>query len=297
MSDMKIHAPGNHIFHINHAGLERNYIVHVPSGYDGNRSLPLVLMLHGAGATAHVVMERTGWCRKSDEKNFIAAFPNATRFNMGKPPSFRDNPQRWNDGSMEHDEALTRIDDIGFITAVIDEIAQVFSINKHHIYLTGFSNGASMTFKFGERMSSRIAAIAPVAGHYFLETVRPERPISIIYITGTDDPYTPIEGGTVKMPWRIAHKKPPVRPMLKQWAVAMGCEREPELIFSDRGVTSLAYRGCAQNAEILCYLVEGLGHVWPGGEPELPLKIAGNPSDKLDGCAVIWDFFTRHPLI
>jgi polyhydroxybutyrate depolymerase len=293
---MDKHIPGNHLIHIAHDTFQRSCIVHVPERYDPGRIYPLVLMLHGAGATAAMVAGKTGWCQKADREDFIAAFPNATRFNMAKPPSFRDNPQRWNDGTIEHDEALKRVDDIGFITAVIDEIAKIYTVDKQRVYITGFSNGASMTFRLGGNLSSRIAAIAPVAGHSFLETVNPERPISIIYITGTEDPFTPIEGGTVKMPWRIAHQKPPVKAMLKKWAAALGSTGEPETILSNNGVTAFSYRGCAQNAEIVCYFVEGLGHVWPGGDPELPLKIVGKPSDKLDACSVIWEFFARHPL-
>ena len=46
-------------------------------------------------------------------------------------------------------------------------------IDQHRVYVTGFSNGAGMTFTLGSRFSDRIAAIAPVSSQSFAKVEAP----------------------------------------------------------------------------------------------------------------------------
>jgi polyhydroxybutyrate depolymerase len=128
-----------------------------------------------------------------------------------------------------------------------------------------------------------------------MDRVELKRPVPLIYIAGSHDPYTPIPGGSVKMPWRFSHLKPPVQPMLAKWAAANCGAGDPVKISSRRGIEAYAFN-CPVGAEVVYYIVEGLGHVWPGGKPELPEKIVGKSSKLLNGCEVIWEFFKRHSL-
>jgi polyhydroxybutyrate depolymerase len=61
------------------------------------------------------------------------------------------------------------------------------------------------------------------------------------------------------------------------------------------GVKEEIYDQCAKTGEVVYYTVEGLGHIWPGGQNRLPEKWVGKPSDKLHATDVIWDFFKQHP--
>ena len=65
----------------------------------GSTSMPVVIMLHGAGGTADIAVSQTGWDRKGAEEGFLAAFPEGTLRDPARPPEFRRNPQTWNDGS------------------------------------------------------------------------------------------------------------------------------------------------------------------------------------------------------
>ena len=188
-------SSGDHNITIRVGELDRHYTVHVPPGYNGKTSVPVVIMLHGGGGTGKAAATETGWGAKADKAGFLAVFPDAMPPDPTKPSRFRGNPQLWNDGSDRFYPGQKAPDDIGFVNAMLDEMIARFAVDQRQIFVTGFSNGASMSFRIGAELSNRIAAIAPVAGALWLEPLRLERPVSMIYITGTADPLNPIEGG------------------------------------------------------------------------------------------------------
>jgi polyhydroxybutyrate depolymerase len=145
-------------------GLERSAIVHVPAAYTPQRPSPLVVMLHGGGGTAKAALWETEWAVKAEKEGFLVAFPNARARDPAQPSSFAGNPQLWNDGSDRFYPGQKAPDDVSFIAAMLDELCAGFAIDRRRVFITGFSNGASMSFRVGAELSHRIAAIAPVAG-------------------------------------------------------------------------------------------------------------------------------------
>ena len=156
--------PGDHAFIIHLGGMDRHYTVHVPPRYDGKRPVPVVIMLHGGGGTGRAAAFETGWSAKADQAGFLAVYPEATPPDPAKPSQFRTNGQIWNDGSGRFHAGQRGIDDVGFLNAMLDEVAARFTVDPRRVFVTGFSNGASMTFRVGEELSHRVAAIAPAAG-------------------------------------------------------------------------------------------------------------------------------------
>ena len=191
-------SPGDHALALKVGDLDRHYTVHVPRTYDGKRPVPVVIMLHGGGGTGQGAARETLWNAKADQAGFLAVFPEATPPDLTKPGRFRGNPQTWNDGSGRFDAGRKGVDDIGFLNAMLDDLARRFTVDRRRIFVTGFSNGASMTFRVGEELSRRVAAIAPVAGACWADAPRLTRPVSMCYITGDSDPLNPLEGGEPK---------------------------------------------------------------------------------------------------
>ncbi len=290
---------GTYQFNANVDGRERTYLVYVPEGYDARKPLPVVIVIHGGGGTGRGTMEMTKIPAKADEADFLAIFPDGTAPFPSQPVEFMTNPQTWNDGSGRGYSGKRNIDDVGFINTMIDDVAVIFNIDQKRIYATGLSNGASMSFRLGVELSQRIAAIAPIAGHFWIEHPRSSRPVPMLYITGTDDPLNPIDGGPISVPWwGYSDSKPPVQDAIMKWVKLIGCPTKSEAIYNKDGVKAIAYRPCHGNAEVIYYTVEGLGHHWPGGksEPYLPERIVGKTSNKLIANDVIWDFFQKHPM-
>ncbi|MBI5395615.1 MAG: hypothetical protein HZA91_10000 [Verrucomicrobia bacterium] len=290
---------GDHNFTIKVGELERRYTVHVPPAYDGKTPVPVVVMLHGGGGTSKGAATETGWGAKADETGFLAVFANAMPPDPTKPGSFGRNPQLWNDGSERFYQGQNKVDDVGFINAMLDELLSKFAVDARRVFFTGFSNGASMTFRVGAELSRRIAAIAPVAGACWLEPLKLERPISMCYITGTADPLNLIEGGAPKLGAGASDKvrakaKPPVRDSILKWAKAVGCPTTPKATSESNGVRTETYGPGRDGAEVIYVTVEGLGHTWAGGKSLLPEFMVGKKSDKIKATDFIWEFFQKH---
>jgi polyhydroxybutyrate depolymerase len=292
--------PNHQELTINGGGLRRNCVVHVPTAYDKAKPIPLVIMLHGFGGTGANAVRETGWSAKADAETFIIAYPDATRPDTTKPQSFRDNPQAWNSGSEGRFYAEQHnIDDVAFIKSLIDRLKADYNIDTRRIFVTGFSNGASMAIRIGAELSDRIAAVGVGAGTCLTEKVKLTHGVSLCYITGTADTLNPLEGGRMKNALGKEDQKnppkPPVRVSIERWIAAIGCPKTPTQDETKNGVRTRRYGLGRDNSEIVFITVEGLGHIWAGGVNLLPEFLVGKPTNKLKATDVLWDFFKMHP--
>ena len=67
-----------------------------------------------------------------------------------------------------------------------------------------------LAFRLAAECADWIAALAPVAGHCWIDDPQPERPVPTLYLTGVDDPLIPLAGGRVRTPWGWVEEKPSV---------------------------------------------------------------------------------------
>jgi polyhydroxybutyrate depolymerase len=283
-------------------GVERRALVHLPPAYDGKAVFPVVLMFHGNGGTAESVVKETGWVAKSDAVGFVVVFPEGTRTDMTQPPKFGRNNPAWNDGSGRFHAGERNVADVAFIAALLDHLEAKFAVDKRRVFATGFSNGASMVFRAGLELSERIAAIAPVSGALWIAEPKAVQPVSLLYITGTADPINPLEGGTPKMASGSGFKgvpekaKPPVRETVQAWVKLLGCTPdERPLASSIEGITTVVHGGGRDGTEVIFTMIEGHGHIWPGGKSPLPKFILGKATSRLNATDAVWEFFQAHP--
>jgi polyhydroxybutyrate depolymerase len=276
-------TPGDHSLVLEVDGRPRRALVHVPPG--GPRPGPVVLLFHGAGATPEWMAGETGWSELADREGFVVVYPEGWRPDPSRPARFLANPPRWNDGSGRGGGA----DDVAFVRDLLDALGRQLPGGAARACVTGFSNGAGMAFRVAAELTERVIAVAPVAGHCWLPAPRPSRPVPTLYLVGTVDPLVPLEGGMVTSPWGLRLPRPPVRATLARWAEAIGCAAEPEEHGED-GIRRLSY---GPGGRLTAYLIEGLGHHWPGGRGQLAPRIAGPPSDRLRGTEALGGFFRR----
>src|SRR5262249_14997119 len=161
---------------------------------------------------------------------FIAVYPEATRPEMNKPADFLQNPPVWNDGSTGSFADIRKIDDVGFIRSVMDDVQSRYAVDPKRVFVAGFSRGGSMAFRLGAQISDRIAAMAQVAGRASIDSIVLSRPVSMIYITGTADPLNPYDGGKVMYPWGWSEQKPPVIDSINKWLAAASCGNAPQAL-------------------------------------------------------------------
>ncbi len=270
-------------------GRTRTYTVYVPSGYSGQQPAPVVVMLHGAGATGPGVIGETAWDRKAEQEGFLAVFPDAVRPDPASPPAYLTNPQLWNDGSDRVPDFLRTVDDVRFLDRLLTDLASKYAVDTRAVFLTGFSAGASLTFRAAALLPDRFAAIAPVAGPCWPLPVVPARRSSMptLFIAGTADPINPWNGGPVSLPWGT-FAQPPLLAGLEEWARRNGCAAGLKPTPGQPGIKVLS---CPDGRPLRAYLVEGLGHMWPGGQPQFPAAFIGTDPGTLPATDVIWAFF------
>jgi polyhydroxybutyrate depolymerase len=120
----------------------------------------------------------------------------------------------------------------------------------------------------------------------------------MLYVTGTSDTMNPLDGGLPKFAKtrrKIGGRaKPPVAEFVKRWADLLACPTSP-LIEKKAGVERRRFGPCRGGTEVELVLVDGTGHVWPGGRNKAPEWMMGPDSGTLDATAEIWRFFEKHP--
>ncbi len=275
--------------------LRRHYILFVPPNLDPKTPAPLVLMLHGAGGSAPGAATHYGWCELANKERFIVAFPEATRFDLTHEPSFVNNPPVWNDGSGRGFAGSNRVDDIGYLRVVLDDVAHKYNVDPNRLYCTGFSNGASMTFRAGVELSDRLAAIAPISGHLWQPDAKPAEKIPLFFLFGDADPLNPTEGGLVNGPWGGAERKPPLQRSVDCWIKFLGVDSATHTVRDELNVHATRYGDETGPHQIIVYTIHGLGHEWPGHGRVLPPILTGPTSNAVDATQLIWEFFKEHP--
>jgi polyhydroxybutyrate depolymerase len=277
-------------------GIERTYLVHVPLKYDGKTRVPVVIMLHGFGGNSKNGLEQGKWVEKSEQEGFLAIGLDGTLKHPTQRESFLNNPRSWNSGGLTNNSE-NMADDVGFINAAIDQVGADFSVDTNRIYVTGFSNGAAMTFRVGVELSDRIAAIAPVANSLLTNSDRLKYPVALLMIWGTADPLNPIDGGQVRRAGKISFR-PSAIDSWKKWGQLLHCSLTPQTIqtiYDRNGVKGQKFISCEANSEAAFYTIDGMGHNWPGGRNVLPERIVGKKSNAIDATDLIWEFFKQHP--
>jgi polyhydroxybutyrate depolymerase len=275
-------------------GLERTFLVHVPPTSSTTKPMPLLIVLHGGGGTGQGMVSLTfgGLNTLADNEKFIVVYPDGIA-------------NQWNDGREGNFTVVNReeIDDVGFISALIDHLSQKHKIDIQRIYATGISNGAMMSYRLACEVSNKIAAVAPVCGAMPLDSVSqcsPARPISVLVISGTEDRLVPWDGGSViGGRGRILS----VPDSVKYWVTYNQCSATPVITMEadtdpqdGTRVREEVYGQGKDGTEVILYAIEGGGHTWPGGLQYLSEVIIGRTSRDIDANAVIWDFFKRHSL-
>ncbi len=102
--------------HIKVGGRKRTFVVHIPDGLR-RKNLPVVIMLHGGGGNALQFERQTGMDAVADKNGFIAVYPDGT----GKGWSSR---YTWNAGRCCGYAEENHVDDVAFISQMIDTLAQ-----------------------------------------------------------------------------------------------------------------------------------------------------------------------------
>jgi polyhydroxybutyrate depolymerase len=268
------------------SGREREYLLHVPSSYDGSKPTSLVISMHGAALWPATQMETTRWNQVADRHGFIVVYPSGARL---APAPFLPALPAWRVTS-----EAGRNEDVRFISELIDRLEAAYNVDPSRIYADGLSNGGAMAYVLSCALPDRIAAVGVVAGAQVLpwSWCTGERPVPMIAFHGTADPLVPYGGGSS---WAAHETFQSVPEWTARWAHRNRCDPNAVQSQAATGVTRLEYANCAEDTPVVLFTIQGGGHTWPGGKP-MPRWMVGPTSDAIDATGEMWAFFDRHPL-
>ena len=227
-------------------GLQRTYLLHVPAGLE--RPNGLVLNLHGAGQTGFDQSVGTNYDAVANQHGFVVAYPDGIDMS-------------WADGRGASIPDRQGVDDVGFLSALIDRLTRDFGVPPGRVFVTGMSAGAFMANRLACDRADLVAAIAPVAGTLGSAVpCNPSKPVAVLAVHGTADPVVPYNGGP--MVGRGGASDIVSAPALaERWAAADRCAPPVDAPAAEgRRLTAV---GCAGGTEVELVSIDGGGHNWP----------------------------------
>lgn len=258
----------------------RPYDSKVPSNYDDKKNWPLVVLLHGYGANGIGQDVYFGLSLEMDRLGFLEAYPDGTYDSKNK--------RFWNATDVCCDFDKKNIDDVGYVDAIIDDMASRYRVDRKRVYVVGHSNGGFMSYRYACERSERIAAIVSLAGANFADAVnrcKPKSPVAVLQVHGDKDDAVPYDGGT-NMGWTI----PSALLSVQFWAGIGGCSSTPdqsapnmdlEVNLGGSETTVTRFPSCKPGGAAELWTIRGGSHI-----PVFPRSVWAN---------AVWGWFASHP--
>ncbi|MCT2562125.1 T9SS type A sorting domain-containing protein [Chryseobacterium herbae] len=261
---------------LQHSSGLREYSIYVPSNYNPQNPASLVLTLHGLGDNM-TNFRNIGFDVLAETNNIIVVCPQA----IADPFAGTS----WNSGAgLSLYTPNANVDDIGFLSSLIDKVKQNYSINPNKVFACGFSMGGFMTERLALVLNDKIKVFASVAGTFGnailpVAAGTPGRPVSIAHFHGTADNtigYTTNNYGssvdTMISYWKTNNQSvsTPVHTLL------------PDTANDGYSVDHYKYTSTVNNSVIELFKVNNAGHTWLSSQNDISYT------------QKIWEFFTRN---
>lgn len=265
--------------------LERTYLLYLPVAYDELTNIPLVIFMHGGGGSALQADSAYQFTAKANKEQFAIVYPEGVRSEgiLGA--------RTWNGGSCCAYAALNNINDVLFISTLIDTLIKKHPhLDSTRVYATGMSNGAIMSYRLACEIPHKIAAIAPVAGTLSYMRCNPSGTVPILHIHSILDESVPLNGGTGIFGFYF----PPVQDGLDKWIRFNACNPTAAINYDKNNLIYTLYNQC-EKSTIEYYITKDGGHSWPGG-----IKSRGGGdevSTAINATDLIWEFFKHYKLL
>ena len=262
-----------------HDNLYRSYITYIPAIYNTSDPTPLVFNFHGLTGNSSIAMWHADFRSIADTANFIIVHPQGLLNSSGET--------HWNVGQIG-----TSINDIDFISTLLDSLSLEYNIDSNRVYSTGMSNGAYMSYRLACELSDKIAAIAPVAGSYIsymLNSCNPTHSTPVLHIHGVADSSS------------IYYGKPGVESItsiISYWVNYNQCNTQSiftqiaNINLTDSSmVEHYAWKNGVNGVEVEHFKIIDGGHTWPGSN--FP-NSNGVTNYDINASVEIWNFFSRY---
>jgi polyhydroxybutyrate depolymerase len=272
-------------------GLVRNYFVYRPPNLAAGAHPPLVIVMHGYSGRASGVESHYHWDDEADAGGFVVVYPDGIE-------------RSWNSGNCCATALLQKVDDVKFLTTLVETLKTDEHVDPRRIYFSGMSNGALMSYRMACEAKFPIAAIGPVGGTLDIACPSPQA-TSVISINGRADRMIPFNGGKSVDPSTVGETArawrgnlPAIEDVMARWRSVDRCGK-PQTTVAKPVTTEIAT--CRGGRAVEEISIDEAGHQWPGGSPGDQAAIAvlakqgiyvDPPSTALNATHEIWQFFS-----
>jgi len=251
------------------SGITREYHIYVP---DQSKNAPVLMILHGHGGSFNQLLGLNGvksphklWLDIAKDENMILVVPN------GKAGS--DKKLGWNDK---------------------------YQADADRVYVQGISNGGLMSQRLAEEFPEKLAAVGVVVASRPMNSIckTSSHPLSILYMSGTDDPILPYEQGSI-----ITNRGEMMatEDAVQHWVARNGTNKTPSKVDfpningRDKSVVEkYTYTGGVNDTEVVLYKMIGAGHAEPSKVEKfgrIYLALVGAQNCDIEMAHEIWEFF------
>jgi len=256
---------------------ERPVYLEVPADYDNSAPTALLMVLHGYSANAYTQLAYTGLEALVEDQGILLVAPEGTVNSTGQ--------QFWNATDACCDNDGSGVDDVAYLTDLIDDISSVWNVDPARVYLFGHSNGGYMSYRMACD-TDRIAALISLAGATWKDTAMcdPAAAVSVLQIHGTADDLVLYAGdgdGPGASPGAVE--------TVTDWAGYDGCTGELALRDAALDIDSVipgaetevsAFAGCPAGLGVELWTITGGGHI---------------PPLHPDFATTVWSWLDAHP--
>lgn len=265
----------------------RTYLLNLPPNYYASSDFSLVIAMHGGGGSAQQFETSSKLTEKANAAQFIVVYPEGVK-STGVLEA-----RTWNAGSCCEYARDNNIDDVHFISQLIDKLVSTYKINPKKVYATGHSNGGMLAYRLACETPTKIAAIAPNGCTMVVkQPCQPSRAVPVLHMHSAQDANVPYKGG--KGSGFSNTYYPPLDSILQAWSLVNACATPAQVVVNNDKYTLTKWSGCTDNVTIQYYLTKDGGHAWPGGLPGGPT--GDMPSVVINANDLLWTFFQQYQL-
>ena len=237
--------------------LNREYILHVPTGYTGTTAVPFVVDFHPIGGSDTTWRSGSPYPAVIDKEGVVSAFPN------GEP-----SPNLGNAWDVEG--CCNTADDIAFTRALVADVEKIVCVDVKRVYAVGFSMGGGMSNYLGCHAADLFAAVGPASFDLTQQNegdCMPARPLTVIEWRGKNDTVVPYAGGHSALVTGMALDFLGAVGTFQKWASLDACTGSPSAADSNNCQT---YGQCGAGVQVTLCTDNNGGHeaanagiVWP----------------------------------
>ncbi len=263
--------------------MEREYLVYVPHDSAGAKR-PLLLALHGRLETGEVMMKGSGFNEIAGGRGWVVAYPYGYR-------------RSWADGRDAVPADKKGVDDVRFLSSLIDSLILRHNVDPERVFVCGYSNGAIMANRLSVEITEKLAGMASVEGDATwadLSRFPLKKHLPVLFINGTADPIVKYEGGKGGLLGNYSF--PAVEQVLDVWKRFNGCGDSAAVRKYDErhdGTVSILFRYPCADAPVEQILTIGAGHIWPEYKVNYPQVLLGKATTEINASEEIIRFFAE----